>query len=35
MLRQAKYQFEPKKPCVSIISPPLGEPDEPTEPKVA
>ena len=35
MLRQAKYQFEPKKSSVSTISPPLGEPDEPTEPKVA
>ena len=35
MLRQAKYQFEPKKSCVSIISPALEEPNEPTEPKVA
>ena len=35
MLRHAKYQFEPKKPLVSIISPRLGEPNEPAEPKVA
>src|ERR1039457_5730509 len=35
MLRQAKNQFEPKKSCVSIISPALEEPNEPTEPKVA
>ena len=35
MLRHTKYQFEPKKPPVSIISPSLGEPNEPAEPKVA
>ena len=35
MLRQAKYQFEPKKSCVSTISHELEEPNEPSEPKVA
>src|ERR1035437_2193652 len=35
LLRHAKYQFEPKKSSVSIISPTFEEPNEPTEPEVA